>query len=368
MADPSYSLEHRIAELGVQKAVLVTRKVRASISRGEHAKADKTLVSLADFAAQAILVAAIHNKFPHDTIVGEEDTALLRSKPEVAEQVWELVAGTHLEDAPECEELLQSPTSLEDMLRYIDLGGTSYGGPEGRVWMIDPIDGTKGYLTGGQYVVCATLLIDGAEKVAAFGCPHVSLEPGVGISESEASTSTSDSGYLISAVRGQGAQLRPLSTGALAEPVRKISPRENADDVGKLRFCENVNTTSPQFPHREAVAQRLGAPWSPVHIYSTQLRYIALALGACDVVLRMPKADDKPAHVWDHAGGIMVVEEAAGMVTDLRGKELDLTTGRDLTGNFGLVAAPKGVHARVVEAVQQVLKKYPEYDEVMKEV
>jgi 3'(2'), 5'-bisphosphate nucleotidase len=120
---------------------------------GEFRKDDKTSVSLADFAAQALLVAAIHHNFPGDTIVGEEETAILRSDQGIADRVWELVSTTHLEDE-ECEKLLLSPVSPSDMLHYIDLGGTSYGGPKGRVWMIDPVDGTKGFLKDGQYVVC----------------------------------------------------------------------------------------------------------------------------------------------------------------------------------------------------------------------
>ena len=365
MAESSpYSLEHEVAELAVQRAVIVTRKVLASKAHGEIIKGDKTLVSIADFAAQALLVAAIHHNFPQDTIVGEEDTSLLRSEPKIAEQVWEFVSSTQIGNAPVCEKLLQSLTSLEDMLRCIDLGGISYGGPKGRVWMIDPVDGTKGFLTGGQYVVCATLMVDGAEKVAAFGCPHISLEPGMEISENI--SFTSGPGHLISAVKGRGVQLRPLSTGTLLKPSQQISQLEDVEDMGMIRFCENVHTTNPQFPHRDLIAYELGAPWSPIHIYSTQLRYIALALGRSDVVLRMPTADDKPAHIWDHAGGIMVFKEVGGIVSDLRGKRLDLTTGRDLTGNFGLVAAPKKLHSRVLKAVQEVLSGHPEYDEVMK--
>src|SRR5208282_1659318 len=110
--------------------------------------------------------------------------------------------------------------------------------PKGRVWMIDPVDGTKGYLTGGQYVVCATLLVDGVEKVAAFGCPHVRLEHG---RISEKDTDATGTGYLISAVKGKSAQIRPLSKGALREP-RKIEKRKAIDDLSKLRFAENCNT------------------------------------------------------------------------------------------------------------------------------
>jgi hypothetical protein len=90
----SYERERRIAELAVQKAVIVTKKVLSSVEIGEFRKGDRTSVSLADFAAQALLVAAIHHNFPGDTIVGEEETAILRSDPKIADRVWELVSTT----------------------------------------------------------------------------------------------------------------------------------------------------------------------------------------------------------------------------------------------------------------------------------
>jgi 3'(2'), 5'-bisphosphate nucleotidase len=323
---------------------------------GEFRKGDKTSVSLADFAAQALLVAAIHHNFPGDTIVGKEETSILRSDPKIADRVWELVSTIHLENE-DCEKLLRSPVSLSDMLHYIELGGTSYGGPKGRVWMIDPVDGTKGFLKGGQYVVYATLLIDGVETVAAFGCPHVNLESG---KISEQDTDKTGNGYLISAVRGKGAQVRPLSRGALLES-KAIEKNKAIHDLSTIRFAENCITTSPQFSDRHKIAEKLGAPWNPIHMYSTQLRYIALALGACDVVLRTPKPADSAAHAWDHAGGVMVYEEAGGKGTDLNGKDLVFTAGRDLTKNFGLIAAPASIHSQVVAATKAVFRSCPEY-------
>jgi 3'(2'), 5'-bisphosphate nucleotidase len=107
---------------------------------------------------------------------------------------------------------------------------------------------------------CATLLIDGVEMVAAFGCPHVNLESG---RISEQDTDTTGNGYLISAVRGKGAQVRPLSRDALLES-RTIEKNKTIHDLSKIRFAENCITTSPQFPDRYKIAEKLGAPWNPI--------------------------------------------------------------------------------------------------------
>jgi len=68
---------------------------------------------------------------------------------EIADQVWDLVSSTHLEYGGS-EKLLRSLKSPEEMLKFTDLGGKTYSGPEGRVWMFDPVNGTKGFLTGGR--------------------------------------------------------------------------------------------------------------------------------------------------------------------------------------------------------------------------
>lgn len=36
---------------------------------------------------------------------------------------------------------------------------------------------------------------------------------------------------------------------------------------------------------------------------------------------------------WDHAGGVLIYEEAGGKVTDLDGKAIDFTTGRKMSGS-----------------------------------
>ena len=48
----------------------------------------------------------------------------------------------------------------------------------------------------------------------------------------------------------------------------------------------------------------------------------------------------------------MLVEEAGGIITDGRGEPLDFGLGRTLGENFGVVAAGKDVHAKVIAAVK----------------
>lgn len=50
------------------------------------------------------------------------------------------------------------------------------------------------------------------------------------------------------------------------------------------------------------------------------------------------------------------MEEAGGIVSDVRGNPLDFSVGRTLKKNNGVIAAPKNLHAKVIEAVKDELK------------
>ncbi|POR33830.1 3'(2'),5'-bisphosphate nucleotidase [Tolypocladium paradoxum] len=66
---------------------------------------------------------------------------------------------------------------------------------------------------------------------------------------------------------------------------------------------------------------------------------------------------DRFAKAWDHAGAMLLFEETGGSITDVLGRPIDLTAGRTMSANFGFVAAPEGVHGRVLEAVHEVLRE-----------
>ena len=44
-----------------------------------------------------------------------------------------------------------------------------------RFWTLDPIDGTKGFLHGRQYVIALALVVDGSVQMSVIGCPRLSL-------------------------------------------------------------------------------------------------------------------------------------------------------------------------------------------------
>ncbi|KAI9673051.1 MAG: hypothetical protein M1817_003215 [Caeruleum heppii] len=353
MASHSYAKERQIAELAVQRAALLTRRVFTDKAKGTLSKDDKSPVTVADFGAQALIIHALRSNFPADQIVGEEEASALRSNDGLRNQIWDLVRSTRLDD-PHAESTLGGPVeSEEQMLDDID-AGNSQGGDKGRIWALDPVDGTKGFLRGGQYAVCLALVVDGQVEVGVLGCPNLPLDNATPLpTDIGANQTDSDGkGVLFSAVGGQGATNRPLSTGDL-RPSQAILMR-TVTDVTRATFCESVEAGHSSHDEQSTIAKRLGISQPSVRMDS-QAKYASVARGAGDLYLRLPVRQDYQEKIWDHAAGDLIVREAGGEVTDADGKRLDFSRGRTLAGNKGVVAAPQNLHAQVLETVKAVL-------------
>ncbi|KAL4787574.1 hypothetical protein BJX76DRAFT_300606 [Aspergillus varians] len=345
-----YAKELQIACLAVQRAALLTKKLIAAVDKGSFDKNDDTPVTIADFGAQSLIIAAIHHVFPDDEIVGEEDSKSLRAQPNLLERAWDLVSSTHLEDE-ESEKLLSAPSSKDEMIRLIDLGALGSCKPRGRTWVLDPVDGTATFMRGEQYAVCLSLAEDGKQRVGVTGCPNLNLESGA-IHEDLADRS--GSGLMVFAVAGQGTWTRPMGSGSLLSAT-KVEPKQQITDVQDIRYVDCKASTSSNYELHERLAERLGAPWPPrTDLWSAQLRYIAIAVGGCNVLIKIPRKPSYRSAVWDHFGGMLIVEELGIKVSDLEGNPVDCTLGRSLAGCYGMIIAPASVHGQIVKAVKQL--------------
>ena len=354
VSNMSYQQERYIAELAVQRATILTQKVFHEKAKGTVSKDDKSPVTIGDFGAQALIIQAIRKNFPNDEIVAEEEASSLREDKALSAEIWRLSKDIKLDDA-ESDRLLggQLP-SEEAMLDIIDQGN-SQGGGKGRIWALDPIDGTKGFLRGGQYAVCLGLMEDGDVKAGAIGCPNLpvddtaTLSAGIGTDQDDGT----GKGVLFSAIQGQGSISRPLRNGALANS-KSISMRP-VPEIAQAVFCEGVEAAHSAQGDNAAVAERLGIANPSVRLDS-QAKYCSIARGAGDIYLRLPVKKDYQEKIWVHAAGDLIVREAGGQVTDIYGNRLDFSKGRTLAANKGVVAAPKAVQDQVIDAVKVVLK------------
>ncbi|KAH7346544.1 3',5'-bisphosphate nucleotidase-like protein [Rhexocercosporidium sp. MPI-PUGE-AT-0058] len=351
----SYSKELEVAQLAVQRATLLTKKVFHEKAKGTISKDDASPVTIGDFGAQALIIHAIKKNFPDDQVVGEEEASTLRDNQKLRDQIWGLVDGAKLNDS-EAEKVLGGPIeSLDAMLDAID-AGNSAGGNKGRIWALDPIDGTKGFLRGGQYAVCLALMVDGDVKVGVLGCPNLPVDDSAPLT-AESGTDQTDAegkGVIFAAVAGQGAISRPLGTAGLgkSQPIQ-MKP---VKDLTQATFCESVEAGHSSHGDQFAIASKLGVTKPSVRMDS-QAKYGSIARGAGDIYLRLPVSATYQEKIWDHAAGDLIVREAGGQVTDTLGRRLDFSKGRTLAENKGVVAAPSAVHGQVLDAVKEVLSK-----------
>lgn len=354
MSSPSqYANELRIARLAVQRATLLTKSVFHASAKGTLSKDDASPVTVGDFGAQALIISALQHSFPDDEIVAEEEASSLRGDRALSAKIWQYVQEARLQDEAAERELGGPVTAEDEMLKAIDMGG-SKGGGKGRIWAIDPIDGTKGFLRGGQYAVCLALMVDGHVKVGVLGCPNLPVDDAapLDVHVGEDASDEEGKGVLFSAVLGQGATSQPLAKGGLAEG--KAIGMKAVADMTQATFCESVEAAHSSHSDQAAIASVLGITKPSVRMDS-QAKYGSIARGAGDVYLRLPTRKDYEEKIWDHAAGDLIVREAGGEVTDVAGNRLDFGIGRTLKANKGVVAAPKAVHPQVLAAVKQVL-------------
>lgn len=320
--------ELQIAVTAVRAAARVCRAVQHDLLTTETMqKADRSPVTVADFASQAVVCRWLARATPGDPVVGEENASELR-KQERRGLLDSIVRRVRDE--------LGADVSAAEVLEWIDRGNAEAGGR--RYWTLDPIDGTKGFLRGQQYAIALALIEEGEVVLGVLGCPNL---PGPFGSR----------GVVFTAVRGGQAQARPLfgdaENGAQLIHVAPVSR------VASARFCESVESEHSDHADSARVARLLGITTEPYRIDS-QCKYAIVARGDSSIYLRIPKRETYREKVWDHAAGKLLVEAAGGKVTDIDGTPLDFRHGRSLERNRGIVATCGSIHNEVLEAIRRV--------------
>ena len=329
-----YENELKIAVQAVRDAAKVCRKVQAALVTAETLeKKDKSPVTVADFASQAVVCKALADAFADDRCVGEEGASDLRGEAntplrnQVVEHTAEILGQSATEDA---------------VLEWIDRGGYDPAKEQadfrGRYWTLDPIDGTKGFLRGQQYAIALALIEDGKVVLGALGCPNLQHTDG-------------SDGCLFTAVRGEGTKLLSMIGDDLAGTPVTVDEVMQANEA---KFCESVESGHSNQDHSAQIAALLGITAEPYRIDS-QCKYAAVSRGDASIYLRLPTRADYQEKIWDHGAGSIVVEEAGGTVTDVAGNPLDFSLGRTLANNRGIIATNGRFHDEVVSAVQSVI-------------
>jgi 3'(2'), 5'-bisphosphate nucleotidase len=323
----AYSKERDIALQATIAASEFCEKVRQDQASQAFAKPDQSPVTVADYGAQALICHSLKKQFPEDAVVGEEDPLVLSSpgmKPCLNQVTTYLQAWV-------------KGVSSQNILEWVGQGQDPTGH---RFWTVDPIDGTKGYVRGDQYAIALALIEEGLVQVGVVACPSLPVQFGH-------QPQTQAPGVVFVAVRGQGAEMLSLASGERS-PLG-VNPISTPQGFQLIESVERDHGT-PEWQHR--VIQSLGWQLPPLRMDSLA-KYGAIARGEADLYLRLPTGQSlqRRENIWDHAAGVLVLEEAGGKVTDQWGKPLNFACGTKLQENEGIVASNGHVHEAVLKAI-----------------
>ncbi len=281
-------------------------------------KSDRSPVTIADYASQALILHRLKALTPDLGIVAEEGAEGLRDEPELVARI----ASFTKRFSPEVNE--------DTLLDLLECG--NHEGGNGTFWTLDPIDGTKGFLRGGQYAVALALVEKGQPTLGVLGCPRYEwIEDAAGI--------------VFSGGEGIPGEFW-TSESAAPRKLRSCSEIQ----VTSARLCESVESAHTAHDLSAKVIKDLGISTDILRMDS-QAKYAAVAAGNAALYLRLPVKKGYREKIWDHAAGLAVIEAAGGRVTDLNGKKLDFSQGETLKNNRGVIASNGTLHHPALAAL-----------------
>lgn len=251
------------------RPVRVERKMDANSSYTEP-------VTVADRAANELIVAGLRREFPDDGILAEE--------------------------------------SLDTERRL----------SKGRVWMIDPLDGTNGFIArDGDFAVQIGLAVDGRSVLGVVFQPLPDL--------------------LFRAQEGGGAWIE--RAGFETERAR-VSDRS---DVRSMRLAASRSHRSPRM---DKVVSRLQLK-DEVRRGSVGVKVGLIIERQCDLYIHLSPRTKQ----WDTCAPEIILREAGGRFTDLFGN-LILYNAPDVQNHNGIVATNGAAHDFIIEQLRPLLAEF----------
>lgn len=174
-------------------------------------------------------------------------------------------------------------------------------------WIVDPIDGTRAYITGRDDWTISVALVDGGRPLLAALYAPVADEMFLGL-------------------RGGGAT------------VNNTPLRVNGGDLNGARLAGPKRTL-------ERIAALTPAIRPQPKVFSLALRLARVAQGELDAAFA-----SKGGHDWDLAAADLLVHEAGGVMTDFSGRPL--TYNRPHLAHGALIAAGPARHGALLDLVR----------------
>ena len=193
-----------------------------------------------------------------------------------------------------------------------------------RVWMVDPLDGTNGFIDGNGDFAVQIGLAENGECVAG-----VVYQPLTGV--------------LYRAIRGEGTWIeRPKF-----EPERAVV--SNTETISSMRLAASRSHRSPRM---NKVVQRFGFR-EEVQRGSVGIKVGLLVERQCDIYIHLSSRTKQ----WDTCAPQIILTEAGGRVSDLFGYPLKYNVP-DVQNRNGLVASNGVSHDRIIETLAPLLREF----------
>ncbi len=194
-----------------------------------------------------------------------------------------------------------------------------------RTWIIDPIDGTSGFVNhDGDFAVQIGLAENGVATLGVVLLPFYDV--------------------LTYAVRGGGAF---IETGEDGKPVR-LNVSDTAE-LDRLKLAMSRNHASPRMSR---IIAEFGFP-EIIRRGSVGLKVGLIAQQESDIYIH-PSPRTK---LWDTCGPQVILEEAGGRFTDLFGQEYRYDRA-DVQNHNGIIATNGISHDAVIERMKPLLAEF----------
>lgn len=350
----------------VQVASKLTSKVQVELTSNEIlTKTDSSPVTISDLASQYLVLNHLHAQFPDDAFIAEEDTS--EETVQFLEEVLSLVKK-YSENSP----------SIEHLSKTINLGNSkgSVNGINKRHWVLDPIDGTKGFIRGDQFAICLSLLDkDGNVILGVVGCPNLSLSKYYNPSlhgthkfdyaslDAECGTD----GYIFySKAEEDFVSFAPsvkfaFDNNHFRNPfLRSVRASDNNIDLKKLITLEGFEKGHSSHDLQSLIKKKFHIE-NALHLDS-QVKYCLLALNLGNLYLRLPTSLEFKEKIWDHAAGNCLLKSLKYNHTDaLDDLNVDFYKGGRFFLTKGVIASnlSKELHSEIVAYSKElILKKF----------
>lgn len=190
---------------------------------------------------------------------------------------------------------------------------------QGRVWFVDPIDGTREFIKkNGEFSIQIGLAVDGRLSAGLIFRPTT--------------------GEAFAAVRGSGCFMRPAS--GEVQPLRLL-PRRAEDGITLALSRSHPSSLGLK------VAQEIGHRLSPVNTFicgGVGLKLLGIIAGKAHFYLN----DSNATKSWDSAAPEIIFTEAGGTITDLRGQALSYDPHQPHHHHGLLATGEAGLHQEIL--------------------